>query len=193
IDGGSTGRASPNTTRAFDEPFYYFTAAGKSNSGPLPTDRPNTIKGNVYYTKPWKGGTTTVGLFQVAYEGSPLSSAREVGIGFSSPIPDTYVYGHGKWVNVSQDPATGAITIGNPYTRRTPWYTQSDGNFVHSFKVNKNNEHQVLSFQGTITNLLNQLAPVSYWESFASYFAGRNCSRAGPAARVAPLQLVLSL
>lgn len=25
IDGGATGRASPNTTRAFDEPFYYYT------------------------------------------------------------------------------------------------------------------------------------------------------------------------
>jgi hypothetical protein len=170
IDGGSTGRASPNTTRAFDEPFYYFTAAGKDNSGPLPTDRPNTFKGNVYYTKPWKNMTTTVGFFQVAYQGSPVSTASEVGIGFTSPIEDTYIFGHGKWANITQDPATGAVTIGNPYDKRTPWFTQTDFNFVHSFKVNKNNEHQVLSFQSTITNLLNQRAIVSYWESNASYF-----------------------
>ena len=31
IDGGTTGRNSPDTTRSFDEPFYYFGANGKSN------------------------------------------------------------------------------------------------------------------------------------------------------------------
>ena len=169
-DGGTTGRASPDTTRAFDEPFYYFTATGKSNNGPMPTDRPNTIKGNVYYTLPWKGMTTTLGLFQVAYEGTPMSSANEVGIGYTSPIEDTYAWGRGNWVNVSQDPNTGVVTVGNPYVRRTPWYTQTDANFVHTFKVNKNNENQTLSFQATVTNLLNQRAPVSYWETFASYW-----------------------
>jgi hypothetical protein len=30
IDGGTTGRNSPDTTRSFDEPFYYFGANGKS-------------------------------------------------------------------------------------------------------------------------------------------------------------------
>jgi len=29
IDGGTVGRDSPDTTRAFDEPFYYFGANGK--------------------------------------------------------------------------------------------------------------------------------------------------------------------
>jgi len=29
-DGGATGRDSPDTTRAFDEPFYYFGTNGKS-------------------------------------------------------------------------------------------------------------------------------------------------------------------
>ena len=54
-DGGFPGRNSPDTSRAFDEPFYYFGANGKSNNGPLPTDRPNTFKGYVYYPLPWKG------------------------------------------------------------------------------------------------------------------------------------------
>jgi len=173
IDGGTTGRASPNTTRSFDEPFYYFNSKGGSNAGPLPTDRPNTFKGNVYYTKPWKGMTTTLGLFQVAYQGSPVSTAAEVGVAsnFGGPLEDTYIFGHDKWANVTQDPTTGAVTIGNPYQRRTPWFTQSDFNLVHSFKVNKNNERQILSLQGTLTNLLNQRAPVSYWESFGSYYS----------------------
>jgi len=168
-DGGTTGRASPDTTRSFDEPFYYFTYQGKSNAGPLPTDRPNALKGNVYYTLPWKGMNTTIGLFQVAYQGSPMSSATEIAYPYTSPIEDTYVYGRGKWVNATQGP-TGDISLGNPYDRRTPWFTQTDFNFAHSFKVNKNNEHQVLQFQATITNLLNQRAPVSYWSTFASYW-----------------------
>ena len=175
IDGGQTGRASPNTTRAFDEPFYYFNYKGQSNAGLLPTDRPNTFKGNVYYTRPWKLGTTTLGLFQVAYQGSPVSTAMEVGgpyAGYTSPFEDTYIYGHGQWANFSQDPTTGDVTIGNPYTRRTPWFTQSDLNFGHAFKVNKNNERQILSFQATLTNLLNQRAVVSYWETANSYWSG---------------------
>jgi len=170
IDGGTTGRASPDTTRSFDEPFYYFTYQGKSNSGPLPTDRPNTFKGNVYYNLPWKGMTTTFGLFQVAYQGSPMTTASEVGIGYTSPIEDTYIYGRGQWADVTQDPATGDVTIGNPYARRTPWFTQTDFNFIHSFKVSKTNERQVFSFQATITNLLNQRSVISYWETFPSYW-----------------------
>ena len=93
-----------------------------------------------------------------------------MGIGNTGPIEDTYIFGHGQWANVSQDPNTGNITIGTPYARRTPWFTQSDFNFVHAIKVNKNNDHQVFEFQSTITNLLNQRAPVSYWETFASYW-----------------------
>jgi hypothetical protein len=177
-DGGTTGRSSPDTTRSFDEPFYYFGANGRSNNGPLPTDRPNAIKGNVYYSLPWKGMTTTLGLFQVAYQGSPMSSATEVGIGDTSPIEDTYVFGRGKWANVTQD-ASGNVVVGNPYSRRTPWYTQTDLNFIHAFKVNKNNENQTLSFQATITNLLNQRAPVSYWATFASYWNASGIYPAG--------------
>src|SRR5262249_56609635 len=47
-DGGG-GRNAPNNGRAFDEPFFSFDANGKSSSGLLPTDRPNTFKGYPYY------------------------------------------------------------------------------------------------------------------------------------------------
>jgi hypothetical protein len=169
LDGGATGRNSPDTTRSFDEPFYYFTYKGTSANGPLPTDRPNALKGNIYYAKPWKAGTTTFGLFQVAYQGSPVSSWADIGLGLAGgPIEGTYIWGRGNWVNATVDPASGITTLGNVYARRTPWYTQTNANFVHSFKVNKNNEAQQLSFQATAINLLNQHSVVSYWQGLNS-------------------------
>ena len=171
IDGGTTGRNSPDTTRSFDEPFYYFGANGKSNDGPLPTDRPNAFKGNVYYQMPWKGMTTTLGLFQVAYQGSPMSSYTDLGYGGGNPVEATYIFGRGNWVNATAD-ATGNITLGAPYARRTPWYTQTDFNFSHAIKVNKNNEHQIFTFTATFTNLLNQHSVTSYWEGFNSNYFG---------------------
>ena len=171
VDGGTTGRNSPDTTRAFDEPFYYFTYQGKSNSGPLPTDRPSALKGNVYYSLPWKGMTSTIGIFQVAYQGSPVTSYADIGYGNGAdPVEATWVFGRGNWVNATADPTTGAATFSSPYTRRTPWYTQTDLNVSHAFKVNKNNEHQVLTFNATLTNLLNQHAVTSYWGSLDSSF-----------------------
>ena len=149
IDGGTTGRNSPDTTRSFDEPFYYFGANGKSNDGPLPTDRPSTFKGNVYYQLPWKGdtNTTTFGLFQVAYEGSPMSSFTDLGLGRRRTNPDRghLIFGRGKWVNATTDATTGAVSR-QSLNRRTPWFTQTDFNLAHAIKVNRNNEHQVLSF-----------------------------------------------
>lgn len=182
IDGGAPGRDSPDITRAFDEPFFYFGANGKSNAGPLPTDRPNVFKGYTYYTLPWRGrlntNTTTFGIFQVAYQGSPMSSFSDVGdavgTGGGAPFPyeAMYLFGRGNWVNVTADPTTGALSFGAPYARRTPWYTQTDFNMSHSIKVNKNNEAQVLSFNATFTNLLNQHAVTSYWEGVNSNYDG---------------------
>jgi len=175
IDGGTTGRNSPDTTRSFDEPFYYFGANGKSNDGPLPTDRPNVFKGYAYYTLPWKshfsGNTTTLGLFQVAYQGSPMSSFADIGLAEGeTPVEGTYIFGRGKWVNATTDPTTGFVDFGSVANRRTPWFTQTDVNLQHAIKVNKNNERQVLSFSANLTNLLNQRAVTSYWGGFNSNY-----------------------
>jgi len=162
-DGGSNGRNSPDTTRAFDEPFYYFGANGKSNAGPLPTDRPNTFKGYVYYQLPWgKGQTTTFGLFQSAYQGSPVSSYIDLAsMPFGSFVAEaTYIYGFGKWVNLTTNPATGAITLGTPFARRTPWFTQSDFNIGHRIKVG---EGKAIAFEASAFNLLNQRAVTAYY------------------------------
>lgn len=170
-DGGTTGRDSPDTTRAFDEPFYYFGANGKSTAGPLPTDRPNVVKGFVTYTLPWwKRQATTFGLFQQLLQGSPMSSyldltASEPG----EPYEATYIYGRGNWVNMTTDPTTGAITLGTPYARRTPWFMQSDLNVKHDIKVG---DHQNVSFEATALNVLNERSTTAYWQGMNSlYFA----------------------
>ena len=160
IDGGSTGRNSPDTTRSFDEPFYYFGANGKSNNGPLPTDRPNTFKGYVYYVLPWKGMHTTFGIFQQAYQGTPMSSYIDVAGMFTGQVSQAvYAYGRGKWVNETTD-AVGNITLGSSFTRRTPWFTQSDLNVAHEFKTG---EHQALGFEANIFNVLGQHAITQYY------------------------------
>lgn len=169
-DGGITGRDSPDTTRAFDEPFYYFKYNGKPNAGPLPTDRPNTLKGDVYYNLHWAGMTTTLGLFQVAYEGTPVSSWSDLGLGCcSEPIEATYMWGRGNWVNATTDDE-GNIILGDVHSRRTPWYTQTDLNLEHAIHVNKHNESQVLTFTATINNLLNQHAVTAYWAGLNSIY-----------------------
>jgi hypothetical protein len=174
VDGGSTGRNSPDTTRSFDEPFYYFGANGKSNNGPLPTDRPSTLKGYAYYQIPWgKRMNTTFGIFQTAYQGTPLGSYIDVGLACcGQPIESLYPFGRDKWVNVNIDSAGNLVSLGNPYTRRTPWYTQSDFNFVHEIKVNRDNEHQVLGFEANLINALNQHAVTSYYEGMNSIYQG---------------------
>jgi len=171
IDGGSTGRNSPDTTRSFDEPFYYFGANGKLNNGPLPTDRPNTFKGNAYYRLPWKGGdqATTFGIFSYAYQGSPVTSYVDLGLAsYGAPLESTYLFGRGEWAPITG--STGNLTIGTPYFRRTPWYLQSDFNINHEIKVNKKNEHQILTFSATIPNVLNQRAVTAYYGGFNSIY-----------------------
>jgi hypothetical protein len=171
LDGGAAGRNSPDTTRSFDEPFYYFAANGKSNSGPLPTDRPNTFKGDAYYRLPWKGNSqaTTFGIFSYAYQGSPVSSYDDLALAADGePIESTYLFGHGRYANITG--SAGDLTIGTPYLRRTPWYYQTDFNISHEIKVNKNNEHQLLSFTATIPNVLNQRAVTAYYGGMNSIY-----------------------
>jgi hypothetical protein len=168
-DGGITGRNSPDTTRSFDEPFYYYGANGKSTNGPLPTDRPNVLKGNVYYALPWwKHMTTTFGLFQAAYQGSPVSSYIDLFHGSfnGSPYEATYVFGRGKWADMTTD-AAGNITLGTPRDRRTPWFTQTDFNLAHEVKVG---DHESIRFEATALNLLNQRAVTAYWASMDSMY-----------------------
>jgi hypothetical protein len=168
-DGGTTGtgRDSPDTTRAFDEPFYYFGANGKSNNGALPTDRPSTLKGYVYYTLPWwKHQTATFGLFQTAYQGTPVGSYMDYSYGSTGPIESDYMFGRDKYVDVKADPSTGFITLGSPYTKRTPWYIQSDLSASDEIKVG---DHEAIKFEASAENALNQRSVTAYGSSINSW------------------------
>jgi outer membrane receptor protein involved in Fe transport len=166
-DGGG-GRNAPNNSRSFDEPYFSFNANGGSSSGLLPTDRPHAFKGYAYYEMPWgkisnKLGTD-FGIFQVLYSGSPLTSYLDVG--FSSPGAwPVDIVGRGKWVDVTEDPTTGAVTVGTPRTNRTPWYAQTDFNIQQNYKLR---EEMAISFSVTFTNLLNQRAVTSVGQQIDS-------------------------
>jgi hypothetical protein len=126
---------------------------------------PILLKGYGYYELGWLHRfSTDFGLFQVAYQGSPETAYLDVGYAFPGGFP-VDVVGRGKWVNVTQDPTTGLITVGNPYTKRTPWYNQTDLNIQQNFKIG---ETKALSFSGTLTNLLNQRAVTSVVEQIDS-------------------------
>jgi hypothetical protein len=162
-DGGLGGRNSPNNSRSFDEPYFSWNANGGSSSGLLPTDRPSTWKGYGYYNLPWgsKLGanklSTDFGIFQYLYSGSPNTTYTDVGYGGSAWPVD--LFNRGKWANIVQDPTSGAITVGNPTTFRTPWYTQTDFNFTQNYKIS---ESKNLSFTWTVANLFNQRSVTAY-------------------------------
>jgi hypothetical protein len=116
---------------------------------------------------PWgKGQTTTLGLFQQAYQGSPVSSFVDLAsMPFGALVAEaTYIYGRGKWVDVTTD-AAGNLTLGTPRDRRTPWFTQSDINLGHRIKIN---EHQSIAFEANAFNVLNQRAITAYYGGFNS-------------------------
>ena len=178
-DGGG-GRNSPNNSRAFDEPFFYYDSQGQINNGLLPTDRPNVFKGYAYYEHPWlRKFSTNIGIFQYLYQGTPISSYVDVGNSFAPDfgaynVPNaeggafpTYIVGRSNFLPVSQDATTGAITVGNPIQRRTPWYIQSDLQLTQGYKIN---ETKSLSFSVTVPNALNQHSTVAYWENIESDF-----------------------
>jgi hypothetical protein len=171
-DGGG-GRNAPNNSRAFDEPFFYYDAAGKLNNGPLPTDRPSVFKGYAYYQLPWLHKfVTNVGLFQEFLQGSPMGSFVDVGNSFAPStglygVPNaeggafpTYILPRGQFLPISQG-ASGSITVGNPYFRRTPWFTQSDFQLTQTYKISEN---KTLSYSLTVPNVFNQHAITAFWQ-----------------------------
>jgi hypothetical protein len=152
-DGQQGGRSSPNNSRAFDEPYFQYNAFGGSSSGSLPTDRPNTFKGYGYYELSWlKKFSTNFGVFQYLYQGSPMTSYLDVGAN-SGGAWAIQAWDRGKWVDASQDPTTGAVSLSAPRTRRTPWYIQTDFSISQKVKITESKE---LSFFANANNLFNQ-------------------------------------
>jgi Carboxypeptidase regulatory-like domain len=167
-DGGYGGRNAPNNSRAFDEPYFQYNSMGGSSSGLLPTDRPNTFKGNAYYQFSWLHNfTSNFGIFQYFYEGSPNTTYADVG--YSENAFPVKLFDWGKWANITQNPTTGAITVGNPYTYRNPWYNETDFSFNQSYKIS---ESKSLNFQSTFTNLFNEHAVTAVYSQVDSGYSG---------------------
>jgi hypothetical protein len=185
IGDGGGGRNSPNNSRSFDEPFFSWDANGQSSSGLLPTDRPNAFKGYAYYElAEGKKTSSDFGIFQFLYSGTPQTTILDVGYSFAPPAGafPTDIVGRGTWVNVSQDPNSGAITTGNPYTYRTPWYVQTDFNFTQNYKIS---ETKVISFTATVPNVLNRRSITAYYplldsQNFGQYATPNSTFCGGP-------------
>jgi hypothetical protein len=168
-DGEAGGRNAPNNSRAFDEPYFSYNASGGSSSGLLPTDRPNTMKGYVYYDLPWaRKFVTDFGIFQTAYSGTPETSYIDVGTWSAPGAFPVDIVNRGKWIDVTQDPNTGVVTVSAPYTKRMPWYTGTDFNLKQTVKMG---ESKALSFDATFSNILNQHAVVSIVQQIDSQYA----------------------
>jgi hypothetical protein len=65
--------------------------------------------------------------------------------------------------------ATGNITLSNPYTKRTPWFTQTDLNASHQVKVG---DHQSIALEATAINALNQRAVTAFGMAMNSWNFG---------------------
>ena len=163
IGDGGGGRNAPNNSRSFDEPLFSWNGNGTSSSGLLPTDRPNTFKGYAYYElAEGRKLSSNFGIFQFLYSGSPQTSIVDTLYSFAPPAGafPTDIANRGKWVSATQDPNTGAISLGNPTTYRTPWFMQTDFSLTQNYKLD---EAKTISFTVTIPNLLNQRAITSYY------------------------------
>jgi hypothetical protein len=164
-DGQQGGRSSPNNSRAFDEPYFQYNAFGGSSSGLLPTDRPNTFKGYGYYELSWlKKFSTNFGVFQYLYQGSPMTSYLDTGAN-SGGAWAIQAWDRGKWVDASQDPTSGVVSISAPRTRRTPWYIQTDFSISQKVKITESKE---LSFFANANNLFNQRSVTVYNQDITS-------------------------
>ncbi len=167
-DGGSGGRNAPNNSRSFDEPYFQYNASGGSSSGALPTDRPNTFKGYVYYRLGFLHKfSSDFGLFQTVYEGSPNTTYANVG--YSENAFPVDVFNRGKWADITQDPNTGVISVGNPRIYRNPWYNQSDFDFTQSYNIS---DRQSVKFSTTFTNVLNEHSVTAVNEQVDSSYSG---------------------
>jgi hypothetical protein len=180
---GNGGRHEPNNGRAFDLPNMLYDGQGHLATGPLPTDRPNTINAFGYYRLKWFGMETLLGLSQSFAQGTPQSTCLGT---VDSASGCQFVAGQGNWINFSQDPTTADI-VQDSITKgkRSPWLNQTDLNFTHSIHVSKSHEGMLLGFNADISNLFNQHSPMVYQPSplatgytTPTLAAGAGCSAA---------------
>jgi hypothetical protein len=150
-DGGG-GRHAPDNGRAFDIPTMTYLPSGKKDDGPLSTDRPNTAKAYGYVPLKWLHMTTTIGIVQSIYQGTPIGTCLPV-VGTSSACQ--WAEGRGNFVQFSRAP-NGDFVKGNVIMNdRTPAYIQSDLSVHHAIRTG---EKTRLEFEFNALNVLNQHA-----------------------------------
>ena len=156
-DGGG-GRHAPNNGRAFDLPTQTYLPSGKIDDGPLGTDRPNTGKIYAYYRQKWLGMETDFGVFQSAFQGTPISTCLSV-VGTSSACQ--WAEGRGNFVKLSRGPNGDIVSGGVVHDARSDNFFQTDLSVRHEIHVR---ESMRLVFEVNAMNALNQRAAVGYNE-----------------------------
>ena len=152
----TSGRTSPNVTRAFDLPFIGFTATGELDDGPLQTDRPHVFNMYGAYIFDWKGGSnsTEFSAFQTIASGTPQTTTAF----FVSSITPQLIYGRND--------------LG-----RTPTFSQTDFNITHRYRFGSDNRFTVafdlnllnLFDQATVTGLYTTMNPSNRVINFATF------------------------
>ena len=156
-DGGG-GRHAPNNGRAFDLPTQTYLPNGKIDDGPLGTDRPNTGKIYAYYRQKWLGMETDFGVFQSAFQGTPISTCLSV-VGTSSACQ--WAEGRGNFVKLSRASNGDIVSGGVVHDARSDNYFQTDLSVRHEIHVR---ESMRLVFDVNVNNALNQRSAVGYNE-----------------------------
>ncbi len=139
------GRADPNVTRSFDEPWVGFTASGTPDNGILPLDRTHVFKASGTYIFDWRGSKsseTDFSFFTTAESGTPKTTFVNV---FGIPIPQT---------------KRGDLG-------RTPMFTQTDLNFSHRYKFGNENRFTV-AFDFNVINVFNENNIIAVNQNFHS-------------------------
>jgi len=158
------GRTSPNTDRYFDGEYLTYDSKGRPVYGLLPTDRPNYLKVEASYDLPWG---TSVGLFQIAANGTPMST--EI-----------------NWNGFGGNNQGGVYVNGRGDLGRTPMYTQTDLLVQHDLRI-PGTKTQRANVSINVTNLFDQMTVLD--ENHAPYrdpFVPPGLSTAGSSTQLAP-------
>ena len=143
------GRADPNVTRDFDEPWVGFTASGQQAIGILPLDRTNVFKASGTYSYDWRrsrSNSTDLSFFTTLQSGTPKTTFVNI---FGIPIPET---------------KRGDLG-------RTPAYRQTDLNLTHRYRFGLDKRF-TLAFDFNVLNVFNEARPLSYNQNRSSdYFS----------------------
>src|SRR6185295_6869387 len=155
---GTTGRHAPNNSRLFDLPTIPYLPNGRTDDGPLSTDRPHTGKAYGFYRQKWFAGPTLLGITQSAFQGTPINTCLAV-VGSASACQ--WGEGRGQFTQFTRA-ANGDFVKGDVVKdARTDPFIQTDLSVHHEIPVH---EGQRLEFEANVINVFNQRAVQGVYE-----------------------------